>query len=409
MAVFQYRARRGQDRVTEGRLTADSAEAAASQLLTNGLIPLDIRLATSDSSESLSDQLNKLMPPRKVTLDELILFSRQMYSITKAGVPLIQGLSRLSESMSNPRLGEILREISRDLEGGRDVAGSFGRHRKVFGTLYISLLQVGEMTGQMDRVFLTMHDYLARDRDTANKIKSATRYPMFVIIAITIAIGVLTTVVIPAFAQVFDSVKMDLPLPTIIILAVSDFATQWWLQILIAIGLGILAFRYWSNTERGRYLWDRTKLKFPKVGNILLRATIARFVRAFGVALQSGVPITQALAGVAATTGNTYITEKILSMQSGIERGDSILRTAASAQIFTPVVLQMVAVGEETGQLDAMMLEVADFYDREVAYDIDNLSSIIEPILTVAVGVIVLILALGIFLPMWDLTQLAGR
>ncbi len=133
---------------------------------------------------------------------------------------------------------------------------------------------------------------------------------MFVIIAIAIAIGVLTTVVIPAFAQVFDSVKMDLPLPTIIILAVSGFATKWWLQILMAIGLGIVAFRYWSNTERGRYLWDRTKLQFPKVGNILLRATIARFVRAFGVALQSGVPITQALAGVAATTGNTYITEK---------------------------------------------------------------------------------------------------
>lgn len=408
MAEFRYRAKQGK-RIQEGKLQADSLTQAVSQLSANGLIPIDVKPVVEKEQVSVVEQINKLLPPPKISLDELILFSRQMYSITKAGVPMIQGLSRLADSTSNSRLADILKEISRDLESGRDVASSFGRHRKVFGTLFISLLQVGEMTGQMDRVFLTMNEYLSRDRDTANKIKAATRYPMFVIIAIAIAIAVLTTLVIPAFAQVFDSVNMDLPLPTIIILGVSGFATTWWLEILIAIVLGIFAFRYWSNTESGRYRWDKTKLSFPKIGDILLRATIARFTRAFGVALQSGVPITQALAGVADTTGNAFVTEKVLSMQTGIERGDSVLRTAASTDIFTPVVLQMVAVGEETGQLDTMMLEVADFYDREVAYDIDNLSSIIEPVLTVAVGVIVLILALGIFLPMWDLTQLAGR
>jgi MSHA biogenesis protein MshG len=408
MPVFDYRAHKNRDQIQTGQLTANTAEAVAAQLFNAGMTPIEIREAKASSGDSLGEQLKKLLPA-KVTLDELILFSRQMYSISKAGVPLIQGLSRLADSASSQTLADVLRQISRDLESGHAVAASFARHQNIFGSLYISLLQVGEMTGQMDRVFLTMHDYLAHDRDTANKVKAAIRYPMFVIIAISIAIAILTTFVIPAFAQVFDSVNMELPLPTIIILAVSAFAVAWWPLILLSLVAALIALKFWLKTERGRYLWDKYLLKVPKIGDILLRATLSRFVRAFGVALQAGVPINQALAGVSRTPGNAYITEKINGMQNGIERGDSILRTSISAGIFTPIVLQMVAVGEETGQLDAMMLEVADFYDREVAYDIDNLSSIIEPILTVAVGVVVLILALGIFLPMWELTQLAGR
>ena len=409
MLDYTYKAKLNGQTVS-GVVTAENADGAAKQITAKGMIPLSISVGQQQKPDSdLGKQIKALMPKPKVSINELILFSRQMYSIAKAGVPLIQGISRLAESTSNETLAALLLEIARDLESGRDVAGSFGRHRDVFGTLYISLLQVGEMTGRMDNVFLTMHDYLSRDRDTANKIKAVTRYPMFVIIAIAVAIGVLTTLVIPAFAQVFESVKMDLPLPTIIILAVSKFAVSYWMYLLTAIAVGIVFFKRWIKTERGRYLWDRTKLRIPKIGDILKRATIARFTRAFGVALQSGVPVSQALSGVALTSGNMWISEKVLSMQSGIERGDSILRTASSTQIFTPVVLQMISVGEETGQLDAMMLEVADYYDREVAYDIDNLSSIIEPVLTVAVGFIVLVLALGIFLPMWDLTQLASR
>jgi len=408
MPVFHYRARINRDQLKTGQLTGDSAEAIAVQLFNAGMTPIEIREAKSSSESSLGEQLKNLLPP-KVTLDELILFSRQMYSISKAGVPLIQGLSRLADSASSPVLAKVLMQISRDLESGHAVAASFARHRGVFGSLYISLLNVGEMTGQMDRVFLTMHEYLSHDRETINKVKAAVRYPMFVIIAISIAIAILTAFVIPAFAQVFDSVNMELPTPTIIILAASAFVVTWWPLILLSLAAALVALKLWLKTERGRYLWDKYLLKVPKIGDILLRATLSRFVRAFGVALQAGVPINQALAGVSRTAGNTYITEKINDMQNGIERGDSILRASINAKIFTPIVLQMVSVGEETGQLDAMMLEVADFYDREVAYDIDNLSSIIEPILTVAVGVIVLILALGIFLPMWELTQLAGR
>ncbi|THF63589.1 type II secretion system F family protein [Pseudothauera nasutitermitis] len=406
MSTYRYRARDASGALREGTLQADSEQAAAAQLLDSGASPLEI---VEQATQAGKGRLGASLFERKVQLDDLILFSRQMYSITKAGVPIIQGLARLADSTPNPRFAAILREISRDLEGGRDISGAFARHADVFGTLYVSILRVGEMTGQIETAFQSMYDYLSRDKVVIDRVKAAMRYPMFVIIAICAAIGIITVKVIPAFAGVFASSHLELPLATRAILAISDFASHYWSLLLVAISLGILAFNRWTATESGRLTWDRFKLRIPKIGDVLLRATLARFTRALGVALTAGVPITQALAGVARACGNMHIAEKILAMRTGVERGDSLLRTAAGAQVFTPVVLQMMAVGEETGQLDTMMLEVADFYDREVEYDIANLSAIIEPVLTVVVGIMVLVLALGVFLPMWELTQLASQ
>ncbi|AVZ79753.1 MSHA biogenesis protein MshG [Zoogloeaceae bacteirum Par-f-2] len=407
MNTYRYRARSADGRLREGRLQAESEQAAAAQLLDGGAHPLEI-IPETRSAQGGRSALGALFEP-KIRLDDLILFSRQMYSITKAGVPIIQGLARLAESTPNPRFAEVLREIWRDLEGGREISAAFARHADIFGTLYISILRVGELTGQMETAFQSMYDYLQRDKVVIDRVKAAMRYPMFVIVAIGVAIGVLTVVVIPTFAGVFASVNMQLPLPTRIILGVSQFARDNWAPILAILAAAGFGFRRWIATAAGRLAWDRQILRIPKLGDVLLRATLARFTRALGVALTAGVPITQALAGVARASGNQYVAEKILAMRTGVERGDTLLRTAAAAQVFTPVVLQMIAVGEETGQLDTMMLEVADFYDREVEYDVANLSSIIEPVLTVAVGAMVLVLALGIFLPMWELTQLASR
>lgn len=407
MSTYRYRARDAAGTLRTGTLAADSEAAAAAQLIDSGASPLEIVEERTAGASGL--KLPGGLFQRKITSDDLILFSRQMYSITKAGVPIIQGLARLAESTPNPRFAAILGEISRDLEGGREISAAFARHPEVFDTLYVSMLRVGEMTGEIERAFQSLYQYLANDKVVANRIKTAMRYPTFVIVAIGIAIGVLTVLVIPAFAKVFASTQLALPLPTRIILGISDFASRNWPAILAAIAAGVFAFRRWTATKPGRLAWDRARLKIPKVGSVLLRATLARFTRALGVALAAGVPITHALVSVARASGNAHIAEKIIAMRTGVERGDSLLRTAGQAGVFTPVVLQMIAVGEETGQLDAMMLEVADFYDREVEYDVANLSAIIEPVLTVVVGVMVLVLALGVFLPMWDLTQLAGR
>ncbi|MFZ5536572.1 MAG: type II secretion system F family protein [Pseudomonadota bacterium] len=407
MPIFLYKARDPRGQLQQGQVEAASTEAAASLLGGQGLIPLEVREKKVRGKPL--DDLKRRLGIGQPGLAELILFSRQMYSLTKAGVPIIQSLTRLADSTANPRFAEVLREIVRDLEGGRDVAGSFARHPAIFGTLYISMLRVGEMSGRIDEAFLRMYEYLDRDKVALDRIKSAMRYPSFVIVAILIAIGVLTVLVIPAFAKVFSGFQMELPLPTRMILAFSGFMAAYWHIVLGGIALAVFAFRRWTATEKGRLWWDRAKLRIPKVGDILLRATLARFTRALSMALGSGVPITQALVGVARASDNMYLAEKVLGMRMGIERGDTMLRTAIQTGLFTPVVLQMLAVGEETGQVDTMMREVADFYDREVEYDIANLSAIIEPVLTVVVGVMVLVLALGVFLPMWDLTQLASR
>ncbi|MGK0674751.1 MAG: type II secretion system F family protein [Halothiobacillaceae bacterium] len=407
MPIYVYKARDQRGQLQQGQVEAASTEAAASLLGGQGLIPLEVREKKTRAKPL--DDLKRRFGIGQPGLEELILFSRQMYSLTHAGVPIIQSLTRLADSTANPRFAEVLREIVRDLEGGRDVASSFARYPAIFGTLYISMLRVGELSGRIDEAFLRMYEYLDRDKVVLDRIKSAIRYPSFVVIAILIAIGVLTVLVIPAFAKVFAGFQLELPLPTRMILAFSGFMAAYWHIILGGIVLAVFAFRRWIATEKGRLWWDRVKLRIPKIGDILLRATLARFTRALSMALGSGVPITQALIGVAHASDNMYLAEKVLDMRMGIERGGTMLRSAIQTGLFTPVVLQMLAVGEETGQVDTMMREVADFYDREVEYDIAHLSAIIEPILTVVVGVMVLMLALGVFLPMWELTQLASR
>jgi MSHA biogenesis protein MshG len=351
--------------------------------------------------------LRKLRVRQRPSSTDLLFFTRQMYTLTKAGIPLIQGLSRLAESTVNQRLQEVIREVVKDLESGRELSTAFARHPAVFNTLYVNMIRVGETSGRLEEAFLRLHGFLERDRITGERIKSALRYPLMVITAISIAIGVLTLLVIPTFAKVFARFEMELPMPTRIILAVSDFALSYWWYLLLGGLMVLYAFRHYLRTDAGRLWWDRLKLKFPVVGNIILRATLARFARAFTMASRGGVPLNQALMAVAMATDNVYLGGRIRDMRNGVERGDALTRTATNTRLFPPLVLQMLATGEETGKLDDMMEEVAEFYEQQVDYDVQNLSAYLEPVLTVIVGIMVLVLALGIFLPMWDLTQIA--
>lgn len=405
MARFSYRARRRTGGEEQGEVEAPTRDAAAQILLARGLIPVTIAAASAAKREVT---LPKFLQPQP-TLADVLLFTRQFYSLTKAGVPILTGILRLAENTPNPILAAALRQIATDLQAGRSLAGSFARHPKIFSTLYLAMLRVGEESGKLEEALLRLTENLERDRTTVMRIKSALRYPLMVLVAVGIAIGVLTTFVIPAFAGIFASMKVELPLPTRIILAVSQFMAQYWWLVLAAIGGGFIAFRRWTAAGPGRLWWDRTKLRIPKIGDIVLRATLARFARSFAMAIGAGVPITQALLSVARATDNDYLAEKILAMLNGIERGESILATATRTGVFTPVVLQMLAIGEETGRIDEMMSEVAQFYEREVDYDIEHLSDLIEPIMVVIMGGLVLVLALGIFLPMWEMLSFARR
>ncbi|MEX2353006.1 MAG: type II secretion system F family protein, partial [Gammaproteobacteria bacterium] len=345
---------------------------------------------------------------KRPDLDDILLFTRHIYTMMKSGVPITRAMNGIIASTRNIYLVDALKESLNFLESGRDLASSLGRHPEIFPTLYISMVKVGEETGRLDEAFMRITHYLELEKDTRQRVKAAIRYPIFVVVAISIAIAVINIFVIPTFAELFAKADVALPWQTRLLMMTSGFFVTWWPLILAGIVGGALGFRSWIQTENGRYWWDRNKLRIPIIGDILHRATLGRFARAFSMALTSGVPLIQALTVVARSVDNEYISEHILNMRNGIERGESVTRTATITGQFTPLVLQMLSVGEETGEMDNLLVEVADYYEREVDYDIKNLSSSIEPILIIAIGIMVLILALGVFLPMWDLSQAVG-
>ena len=336
-----------------------------------------------------------------------MLFSRQMHTLLKSRVPILRALAGLQESTFNPVLKEIIEAIRIDLEAGKELSSALQRHQKVFGDYYISLVRVGEATGLLDEVFLRLFEFLEFEKDMRQRVKAALRYPVFVICAMAAAVVLINVLVIPVFAKIFEAFKAELPLPTRMLLGFSDFMVSYWF-VLIALAFGaVVLFRSWIATTAGRLVWDRYKLRIPIAGKIILKATLARFARSFALAMRAGVPIVNGLNVVANVVDNAFIAGRIVQMRDGVERGESVSRTSAATGVFTPVVLQMVAVGDETGELDDMMFEVAELYEREVDYELKSLASQIEPILIVFLGVLVLILALAVFLPIWDLGKVA--
>ena len=401
MPNFAYRGRNSAGQPVEGVLEAVNANLAADALLGAGVTPLFIEEKAARSSLDI-----QLFKPRIGHID-ILLFTRQIYTLLKAGVPIMRALASLRDSSTNPAMQNMLQSLRESLDQGREFSVSLARHPKVFTPFYLSMVRVGEMTGQLEAIFLRLFDHLAFERFMREQIKSALRYPMFVLAAMVIAMVVINIFVIPAFADVFKGFGAELPFLTRLLIGVSNFFVQWWPAMLLGLLGAAIAFRQWLATASGRYRWDSFKLRLPIAGKIVQKATMARFSRSFALAARSGVPIIQALTNVAMTVDNAWIADKLEHMRDGVERGESVLRAAIATEAFTPVVLQMIAVGEESGALDEMMEEIADLYQNEVEYELKTLAQQIEPILIVMLGIMVLILALGIFLPMWDLGRVA--
>jgi len=408
---FAYKGRNGSGELVAGVLEGLDAGAIADQLFGSGVTPLDIspttRKATSGAAGGSKESLRERLFKQKVTSLDVQLFSRQIYTLLKSGVPIMRGLAGLQESSVNKSFAAVIRDLRESLDAGRELSVAMRRHSEVFTPFYLAMVRVGEMTGRLEEVFLRLFDHLEFDRDMRERVKTALRYPMFVIIAMVAAMVVVNVFVIPQFEKVFSSFHAELPLMTRILIGFSRFTVAWW-PALAAGGFGaVFGFRAWTRTGAGRLAWDRYKLRLPIAGKIIHKATMARFARSFALSLRSGVPIVQALTVVSQTADNAYLAMRIEQMRDGVERGESILRTATNAQVFTPIVLQMIAVGEESGSLDDLMDEIAMMYEREVDYELKTLSSQIEPILITFLGAMVLVLALGIFLPIWDLGKAA--
>ena len=414
MPRFVYTGRAAGGAVS-GELDGADASAVATLLQSRGVTPLHITAqrgggaapvkgAALNAASALS-RLAWFEP--KVLPADLMLFSRQLHTLLRAGVPILRALAGLQESAVNQKMKQTLANVRRSLESGIELSMCLAQQGGVFDNFYVSMVRVGEMTGQLDAVFMRLFKHLEFEGFMHQQVKAAVRYPTFVIIAMAIAVGVINTLVVPAFTNVFKSFNAELPLATKLLVASSEFTLNYgWLVGLLGVA-GFFVLRHWKAQPAGRRTWDRLKLRAPLAGPIVQKATLSRFARSFSLALKSGVPIEQALSVVAQTVDNAHIARKIEGMREAVQRGDTILRTASAAGVFTPVVLQMIAVGEETGAIDELMEEIAELYTNEVQYELKTLSQQIEPILIIFLGVLVLLLALGVFLPLWDLGRVS--
>jgi MSHA biogenesis protein MshG len=406
MAAFSYVGRSVSGAQVKGMIEAVNANSVAEQLSRQGIIPVSIKESKDKPSVAIdlaNIDVGELLGFSVITLDELIVFCRQMYALVRSGVPILRAINGMAESSTSPKLRSALIDIASQLEGGYALSTALNKHPKIFSPLFVSLVHVGENTGQLEGSFIKLASYFERELDTNKRIKTALRYPSFVLGAILIAMVVLNVFVIPTFANMFAKLGADLPITTKMLIASSNFFVNYWPHLLVASVFTFFGVRHYLKTDRGLYLWDRLKTKLPIVGSIIERSILSRFSHSFSIVLKAGVPLTTGLTLVSDAVDNTYMRDKILAMRGGIESGDSLLRSANASTLFTPLVLQMVAVGEETGRVDELLEEVGDYYEREVDYELSMLTAKIEPIMIAIVAGMVLILALGIFTPMWDM------
>lgn len=400
MPFFSYKGRNNNGELVKGVLESIDRSALAKHLFSINITPVEILPASAPSTAK--DLSINLFEERIEPLD-VMMFCRQMHTLLKAGIPIMSALSGLLSSTKNKAMVKVIGEIRASLDSGRELSAALNQHPKVFNSFYVSMVRVGETTGMLDKVFMRLFDHLEFEKFMREQIKAALRYPTFVMAAMAVAIVVINIFVIPAFAKVFQNLGAELPLMTRVLLNFSDFMVNSWHYLLVGFMVCIYVFLSYIASDKGRYQWDSFKIKSPIAGPIIHKASLARFARSFALASKSGVPIMSALNLVAQTVDNDFIAQKVDQMRAGVERGESILRTATNTGVFNPLVLQMIAVGEESGALDDLMEEIADMYQRDVEYEIKNLGAKIEPIMIVFLGILVLILALGIFLPIWDL------
>ncbi|GHA12111.1 type II secretion system F family protein [Oceanisphaera arctica] len=401
MALFEYRARDRQGQLSRGTMEATSIQAAGVSLMQSGLLPIDIKPA---GKGSLMLELRQYFK-RGLKTEVLLILCRQLASLTRAGVPILRIMQGLAETTDNKVLEAVLTEAAAALHKGQTLSAALSAHPHIFNSLFVSLVEVGESTGQLEQTFLQLAQYYQLELDTRRRVKAAIRYPSFVMFAMSAAMVVINIYVIPAFSGMFAGMGAELPLATRLLIGSSDFFVHYFGYLLLGLMGGVMLWLHYIRTESGRYQWHRWQLKLPIVGPLLRRILLARFCRSFAMMLSAGVPITQVLDLAGNATGNAFLTRAILAMGEGLAGGRSLSSVAREGRIFTPLILQMFNVGEETGRIDEMVKEAGQFYEEEVDYDISNLSAKIEPIMIVGISVMVLILALGIFSPMWGMVD----
>lgn len=403
MQTYLYEGRNRLGEKMHGRIESANAQAVARWLLDSEIAPTKIRELPKPAEQP--EWFTNLTGENKVPLLELQLFTRQMANMVRAGMPLLLAIEGIQRSTANRALAKALLAVRTDLDRGNDLSASMARHPKIFNSFYVSMVRVGESSGKLDEAFRALFHQIEFERDISKKVKSAVRYPTFVLSALALGMAALMFYVIPVFANTYKSLKAELPPITQFLIAVSNFTRSYW-WLIIALGVAAaFGFRKWAATERGAYLWDRTKARLPVIGKIITKASVARYCRNFAMALRNGVPLVPALELAARVAGNAFYEQRILSMRRGVERGESFTRVATTAGIFSSMELQMISVGEATGEVEEMVEQIAQIHSEDVTYEVSRLSETIEPLLLGLMGIMVGVLLLGVFTPLWNLGQ----
>jgi type II secretory pathway component PulF len=402
MPLYRYRARDKDGALYTGTMEAARKEGVADQLSGMGRIPVMIE---EQAQAPLSEiDLGALFS--RVTPQDLIIFSRQLSTLMSAGIPFIQSLVTLERQSETPRLKASISQIRRDVEGGSSFSDSLARQPKIFNKLYVSMVRAGETAGILDDILSRLALLAEHEAETRARVKAAVRYPLIVLFAVSAAFAFLVTFVIPKFAATFAQFKTELPLPTRVLININYVVQHYWYLVIIGIVVIVWSVIWYGGTPAGRWKWDRLKLKLPVFGVLFQKVALSRFSRIFGTMQKSGISMMLTLEIAGETVGNVVIARAVENMSASIRDGKGLTAPMELSGLFPPLVVQMMSVGEETGQLDTMLNKVSDYYDMDVEYTLRNLSTMIEPILLLFVGGMVLFLALGIFLPMWNLMSL---
>lgn len=403
MGSFKYRVRDKWGRPLSGVIEAPSREAAGERLWQLGYFPISLKEERKEGAPDLGRIWERF---QRVKLVDLIFFTQQLSTLYKAGLPLLSGLESILEQTENKKLKTILEKVKRQVEGGSTLSEAMARHPQAFPLVYVNMVRAGETSGMLGEALDRFISLAERELNNKQKLKEATRYPKIIVLALAVAFVVLMTFVIPRFAQIFGQFKTPLPWPTRLLINSHEFFQNNWFLILAA-GVGLLlGLNQYLRTANGRALWDRLKIRLPLLGPIFLKVALSRFAFVFVMLNRSGVPILQTLEIAAATIDNSEVAQAIEEIRRKIKSGKNLALAMKETKKFTPLVVQMVAIGESSGTLDGMLMRISEYYDREIDNAIKKMSTLIEPVLTLGLGVVVLFLALAVFLPWWNMASL---
>jgi type IV pilus assembly protein PilC len=402
MPTFKYAVRDKAGKVVTGSLEGDHQDAVSNKLRSMGYTVLNV-----EETKNFLDSLNNISFGASVKPKDLTIFARQFATMIGAGLSLTKCLTILGDQTESAALKTTLGQVGRDVEAGQSLSDAMSRHPKIFPDIFINMIRSGETGGVLDEVLNRLADHFERDQMIKGRIKSAMTYPIAMLCLVLLILIAMLIFVVPTFQTMFASMGGTLPLPTQVLVNISQGARGWagLITLVVAIAL-FVAFRWWKATDSGMLIWDTIKLNMPVFGKLIRKMALARFTRTFGTLVSAGVPILSALDIVGSTAGNEVIAQAVRKVRSAIKEGETIARPLSESPVFPAMVVQMISVGEETGALDAMLQKVAEFYDEEVTAGVDGLTSLIEPIMMATLGLIVGGIVIALYMPMFEVVAL---